>query len=233
MPAIARLVEKGRKVKSTGYRSELHISSLPINFSEKCVDIVSDIFDIPCKVIPCFLNLTMTPSNPVLHTTRLKVLFDGWKEGVVYDSIPLFYEDWDNDSSELLFACDDEVQRICSSLPEFQLQYVKSLKEHYESYTVQAMTDKISSIKSFKGLKSPAKKVDGGYIPDLHSRYFTADFSYGLTIIKQIAEFAGVDVPVIDSLMTWYKNIAVEKREFDYRDYGIIDYEDFRGFYLV
>lgn len=175
----------------------------------------------------------MTPSNPILHTTRLRTLFGDWHEGVVYQSVPLFYEGWDDASSELLIACDEEVQEICKALPEFELQFVKSLRIHYESPTVEAMTKKISSIAAFKGLTTPIVQVDGGEIPDLHSRYFTADFSYGLTIIKQVADFAGVKTPNIDETMAWYKSIAVEKGEFRFEDYGITDKETFTSFYLL
>lgn len=232
VPAIARLVKKGQTVKSTGYRDELHVSALPIGNAEKCAELISGIFDMPCKVIPNFLNLTMTPSNPILHTTRLRTLFRDWHPGVTYESIPLFYEEWDDASSELLIACDEEVQEICKALPEYQLDYVKSLREHYESPTVEAMTKKISSIQAFKGLTTPTVKVEGGLIPDLHSRYFTADFSYGLTIIKQIADFVGVETPNIVEIMDWYKGIALETEEFRFEEFGINDMNTFEKFYL-
>ena len=233
VPAIARLIQKGKTVKSTGYRDELHVAALPKKNAEMCAELIGSIFDKRTTVIPNFLNLTMTPSNPILHTTRLRTLFDSWHEGVVYDSMPLFYEEWDDASSELLIACDEEVQEICRALPEFELQYVKSLRVHYESPTVEAMTRKISSIAAFKGLTTPVVNVDGGVIPDLHSRYFTADFSYGLTIIKQVANFAGVRTPNIDDTMAWYKNIAIEKEEFQFADYGIINRDTFNKFYLM
>lgn len=233
VPAIARLVQKGKTVRSTGYRDELHVASLPRKNAEICAELIGGIFNKKTTVIPNFLNLTMTPSNPILHTTRLRTLFGDWHEGVVYDSMPLFYEEWDDASSELLIACDEEVQAICRALPEFELQYVKSLRVHYESPTVDAMTKKISSIAAFKGLTTPTIKVDGGLIPDLHSRYFTADFSYGLTIIKQIADFAGVKTPNIDETMAWYKSIAIEKEEFSFSDFGIMDMDSFRMFYLM
>jgi hypothetical protein len=69
-------------------------------------------------------------------------------------------------------------------------------------------------------------------MPDLRSRYFTADFSYGLSIIRQIAEFAGVQTPNIDETMAWYKSIAVETSEFRFADYGICDRETLGDFYL-
>ena len=232
VPAIARLVKKGATVRSTGYRDELHVSAIPASNVEICCDLIQSIFDIPTKPIPSFLNLTLTPSNPILHTTRLRTLFKDYQPGVVYRSMPLFYEEWDNASSELLIACDEEVQQICKALPEFKLEYVKSLRVHYESPTVEAMTRKISSITAFKGLTTPTIEVDGGVIPDLHSRYFTADFSYGLTIIKQVADLADVPTPNIDSTMLWYKNIAIERNEFRFEDFGITDMKSFSDFYL-
>lgn len=233
VPAIARLVQKGKTVKSAGYRDELHVAALPRVNAKSCARLIESIFDKRTAVIPDFLNLTMTPSNPILHTTRLRTLFGDWHEGVVYDSMPLFYEEWDDATSKLLIACDKEVQEICRALPEFELQYVKSLREHYESPTVEAMTKKISSIPAFKGLVTPVAPVEGGVIPDLHSRYFTADFSYGLTIMKQVADFAGVKTPDIDATMDWYRNIAVEKEEFRFEDFGITDKETFKRFYMM
>lgn len=233
VPAIARLVKKGRSVKSVGYRNELHVAALPKKDTARCADLIGSFFDKKTITIPNFLNLTMTPSNPILHTTRLRTIFKDWKENHVYSSVPLFYEEWDDESSELLIACDDEVQAICRGLPEFELQYVKSLREYYESPTVDAMTKKISSINAFKGLTTPTVNVGRGLIPDLHSRYFTADFSYGLTIIQQVAEFAGVQTPNINETMAWYKTIAIEKEEFQFGDFGINDKNDFEHFYLI
>lgn len=231
VPAIARLIQKGKTVKSTGYRDELHISAFPHQKADECAKLIGSIFDKKTTVIPNYLNLTLMPSNPILHTTRLRTLFNDWHEGVVYKRVPLFYEEWNDASSELLIACDDELQKICRALPEFDLQYVRSLRLHYESMTAQAMTNKISSIPAFKGLSSPTVKVDGGLIPDLHSRYFTADFSYGLSIIKQVAVFACVDTPNIDETLDWYKRIALNKDKFCFSDYGINNIEDLRQFY--
>lgn len=231
VPAIARLVQKGKTVRSTGYRNELHIVATPSENTGEICDVISSIFEIPCRPISNYLNLTLTPSNPIVHTTRLYTLFRDYKEGVTYESVPLFYEGWDDASSEMLLSCDEEVQKICKALPEIDLSSVKSLKDYYESYTVSDMTKKISGIPAFKGLSTPAVKVDGGYIPDLHSRFFTADFSYGLTLIKHVADFAGVSVPNIDKVMQWYENIAIEKKAFAYSNYGINSKQDLIDFY--
>ena len=233
VPAIARLVKKGTTVRSTGYREELHIAALPHYYADKCAEIIESIFGIRSTTIPNYLNLTMTPSNPILHTTRLRILFENWKKNMVYEQVPLFYEEWDNASSELLLACDQEVQNICQALPEFDLQYVESLRIHYESSTAEELTLKISSIPAFQGLIAPVIRSEGGYIPDLHSRYFTSDFSFGLTIIKQLAGFAEISTPFIDDTLDWYKSIAIETEEFSFADYGITDKVTLNSFYSL
>ena len=71
------------------------------------------------------------------------------------------------------------------------------------------------------------------FIPDLHSRYFTADFPYGLSVIQQIGNIAGVDMPNIDSLIDWYDEIAIVNDKLIISDYGISDMETLREFYLL
>ena len=233
VPAIARLIKKGKIVKSTGYRKELHVAALPAEYAEICAELIQGIFNIRTTVIPNFLNLTMTPSNPILHTSRLRSLFGEWKPGKYYSNIPLFYEDWDDESSELLIAMDEEVQEICRSISEIDLSFVKSLKIHYESPDVHSMTRKISSISAFKGITTPVKQTEDGYMPDLDSRYFTADFNYGLSIIQQIGRMAEVKMPCIDETMNWYKSIYTHKDMFEYKTYGIRTKEDLFNFYSI
>lgn len=194
VPSVARLIEYGNTVKAIGYRDEMFVAAIPHKETGECCKIIESIIGVKTTPLPNYLNITLTPSNPILHTTRLRNLYGDWKEGVVYKKVPLFYENWNNETSELLIACDTEVQQLCKTLP-FNLSYVKSLCVHYESPTAEAMTKKISGITGFKGLTSPTKKVEGGYIPDFNSRYFTADFSYGLVILIQIAEYVNIDVP--------------------------------------
>lgn len=231
VPSVARLVEYGKTVRAVGYRNELFVAAIPNAKTGECCEIVQDIFDMKTSLLPNYLNITLTPSNPILHTTRLRNLYGDWHEGVVYDSVPLFYEDWNNATSELLIKCDDEVQKLCRKLDKFDLSYVKSLRIHYESPTAEAMTKKISSIPGFKGLTSPTVKVEGGYIPDFDSRYFTADFSYGLTILMQIAEFVGSEAPNMKETLYWYYGLVGRRDEYQFSDYDINTFEDFVDFY--
>ena len=232
VPSVARLVKYGQKVCATGYRKELFLAAMPASYAQKCSRIVSDIMDMKCTALPNYLNVTLTPSNPILHTTRLYTLFSDYKEGVYYDRVPLFYEEWSDKSSELLIKCDYEVQQMCRLISEFDLSYVKSLKEHYESNTAAELTNKLRSIESLKGIGTPVVSVGDKFIPDLSSRYFTADFPYGLEILKQIADLLGFEAANIKNTLEWYYRLSGNRSGFSYRGYGINTYEDFREFYL-
>lgn len=283
VPAIARLTERGKTVCCSGYKEKLYIAALPSGKTDECCTIIESIYDIPCVRLPGFLALTLTPSNPILHTARLYTIFRDFAPGVTYTNIPLFYEDWDDASSELLLACDDEIQEICKAMPDFGLEYVVSEREFYGADTTEEMTRAISAEKSLLGLTTPAVKaqpvaaksrgIDGfrtrrrqrkeaienhasrrsmwravaqkrheeylnmktgaeSMIPDLHSRYFTADFPYGLTVIRQIGDIAGVSMPNIEKLLDWYDRIAIINDKLMLEDYGITDMESLREFYL-
>lgn len=232
VPSVARLEEYGKIVRATGYRDELHVATLPNERTRECSQLISDIFDKKCIPLPNYLNVTLTPSNPILHTTRLRKLFEDYTDGGVYERVPLFYEEWTDETSQLLLKCDDEVQMLCKLLNQFDLSYVKSLKLHYESPTPEAMTKKISSIKGFKGLTSPIVKVENGYIPDLNSRYFMEDFPYGLSIFVQIADFVGLEARNMKETLNWYYQLVSVKDEYHYTDYGINCLNDFIEFYM-
>ena len=280
VPAIARLTERGRTVCCSGYKEKLFVAALPSCHTEECVALTESIYDIPCVRLPGFMALTLTPSNPILHTARLMTIFRDYEPGVTYDSLPLFYEEWDDASSELLLACDDEVLEICRALPGFGLEYVVSEREFYNADTVEKMTNAIRNEESLLGLTTPSVRSDAydargrglsgfrmrrkqrwqrieqhiqrrfdwranleerqcrceenteGLIPDLHSRYFTADFPYGLSVIQQIGSIAGVSMPNIESLIEWYDNIAIINDKLCLSDYGIADIDDLKEFYL-
>lgn len=232
VPSVARLVEYGKQVRCIGYRDELLVGAIPKKYTGECAEIISNVFSKKVIASPNYLTLTLTPSNPILHTTRLRILFKDYTKGKYYTRLPLFYEEWNDESSELIFKCDDELQILCNMLTEFDLSNVKSLKLHYESDTVKQLTNKIRSIKGFKGLETPGIKTPNGYLPDFSSRYFTADFSFGLSIIKQIMDFVGMDGRNCKETLDWYyKLITNSTDEFKYSDYGIKDYESFIKFY--
>lgn len=226
VPSVARIIERGKSVRVQGYRDRLKLSAIPQSEASQLAGFMSEIFGIPCDILPNYLNVTLTPSNPILHTTRLRTLFADWRGGMIYPENPPFYGSWSNESSRLLFACDDELQKLCGIIG-LDLSEVKSLKIHYESDTPEALTRKIRGIKSLNALLSPMKKQNDGYVPDFTSRYFTADFPFGLAIIEDIAKLFSFN----SSTMKWYRETTGDNSHFRLKDYGINSQEEFYAVY--
>ena len=154
--SIARLKEKGKSVYMLGKKEKLFVSAITNNKSKEVSIILEKLFNIPCVCVNNYLAVTLTPSNPILHTSRLYAMF---KEQEKYEKEILFYEEWDEESSRILFECDDELRKICNKLDKLNLEEVVSLKEYYESKTEEKFANKLKSIKSFKGIKAPMIKL--------------------------------------------------------------------------
>ena len=231
VPTVARLEQYGKRVRCEGLRSELFLASIPSGKAQELSEFMSGLWGIPCTALPNYLSVTLTPSNPILHTTRLCTLFQDYEDGIVYDRNPLFYGEWSDLSSELLLACDGELQEMLRIMDKLDLSNVRSLRLHYESETVEAMTKKICSIKSLHGLPSPMEQVDNGWIPDFSSRYFTADFPYGLAIIEELASVLGYDAPNIKNTMDWYRRVTGNTNRLDISQYGIKCLDDIYALY--
>ena len=217
VPGVFRLEEYGKKVKLSGKRDKLFIGSLNAKDEEilSFNRFVIDFFEIPCEVLPNYLCITLTPSNPILHTTRLYSMFKDYSEGEFYDRNMLFYEEWTVESSKFLIECDAELQKLCREIEKYglDLKTVRSLKEHYAVGDEISMTSKIRSISSFKGLTSPMKQTENGWIPDFSSRYFSADFPYGLKIILDIAKCFSVPAKKIEIIWNWYVSLNLPNNE--------------------
>ena len=229
VPFIARLKQYG---KSVWFERKPSISLAKFR-GEVIASVNRDmekLFDIPCAAAGNYLSITLTPSNPVLHTSRLYAMFG--KSDSTFERNEPFYAAWNDEASEILFRLDDEVQAICRALPKVDLSGVVSLKIHYESDTVPALTKKLRSIPSLSKILSPMKKTFDGWQPDFDNRYFKCDFEFGLDILLQFAETLKLTSPTMNEVMNWYKrktgNFA---RAVKLVDYGINSEQDIYKFY--
>lgn len=223
--SIARLRERGHSVAMLGRKAELQLAAIPGTQAHELARMMENLFDMPCRVLPNYLSVTLTPSNPLLHTARLYSLFRDW-HGQDFARNVLFYEEWDDLASEMLLRTDAELQRLCAVIP-LELESVKSLRRHYESATVAEMTRKIRSIPAFGGLPAPMSRTAGGWQPDFSSRYFTTDFSYGLKILLDICGLFNIPSPAMQELWDWYTGIHTPAHSFALD----LSREDFLGLY--
>lgn len=226
--SIARIKDHGRSVYALGKKERLFIGSIPSVKAEDYAPIMEALFDIPTTAVPNYLNVTLTPSNPILHTARLCAMFRDTEKDTAYPKNPLFYEEWDDASSELLLKCDTELHKMVRAIP-LDLRYVESLAEIYEGETPPEVTKTIRETEYFKGLGSPMKRDGDDWYIDWESRYFTADFPYGLKILIDIAGLFDVPVPDLTETWEWYLGYAPDTPRFEMK----LDREELLELYRI
>lgn len=201
-PYIARISTYGQSARLLGYKKELQAAFINVADCETLCHTLTELFGTPVRRLGHFLEASLTNSNPLLHPARLYSLFGQWQPGTIYREIPGFYSSWDDESSVLLTACDDEFQSMLAALP-VRLTPIPRLLDYYESTDPSSLTRKIRSIPAFQAIPAPMKATEGGYVPDFGNRYFTEDFPFGLLLIRSIAELTGTPTPHIDRILEW------------------------------
>ena len=204
VPFISRVNEYGKSAHLLGYKNSHNIAIENVSNHKKVefAIMMQDWFERPINILHNYYEASLTNSNPLLHTSRLYTMFGGENEGKVFERMILFYEEWTEAAADLYIKMDEEFFRLLKVLPVSE-GYLPPVLEYYESSDANSLAFKLSSIQGFKGITSPMKQIDGGWIPDFESRYFTEDFPYGLRYIWQLAHEKGIDCPNIDKVYKW------------------------------
>lgn len=202
VPFISRVIEYGHRARLMGYKESLELAIERSTHPEILCETLSDILRTPIHLLSSHYEVSLSNSNPLLHPSRLYSLWKDWHSGIVYDRIPLFYEEWTDEAAELYINMDNELQALLDTLP-VRKGSIATVLDYYESTDAASLAQKLRSIEAFKGILSPMIKVEGGYVPNFQSRYFTEDFPYGLAIVHRLAHEKGVPSPTIDMIYDW------------------------------
>lgn len=207
VPFICRIKKYGHSANLLGYKKSLNVAYWDVEDTTITTEWLADIFQTPVHVLNHPLEATLTNSNPILHPARLFTLFHNFEETTPFVNPPLFYEDWDDCSSENLIACDNEFQSLTAVLG-IGREVIPSLLDYYESTDAASLTAKIRSIEAFRGIYAPTIRIEGGYAPDYDNRYFSEDIPFGLMLIKYMAEINSIATPSIDRIIRWYERLS-------------------------
>ena len=187
VPFISRVTKYGEKAELKGYKSLLKIGGSKSSNLQALSSFFTDALSTPTITLHHYLEATLTNSNPILHPSRIFGMLSD-HVGDLYDREYLFYEEWDEKSSDVLIHQDE----------------IPCLLDYYESTDISSLTQKIRSIKAFKGIKmGMIPQENGQFTIDYSNRYFTEDIPYGLLIIKSLGILLNVPTPMIDKVIYW------------------------------
>lgn len=214
VPYISRIEVPGRRVRMSGPRTRHRVY---VSDERRRLEV--------CKACLCFfeadveylhspMTFVFNNSNPLLHPSRLVVLFDNWRHRF-YDRNPGFYTEWTDESSRLYLSADCEMFEAVKRMDDSGacLQDYESVRMHYGVQTAEELTVKLRSIVGFQGISSPMKMVGACWIPDFSSRYFTEDIPFGTKAILMHAQKLNVSVPTIANLIQNLERIQCEGLE--------------------
>lgn len=207
VPFISRTTEYGRSAELKGYKPLLNLAVEQTADKEALRLTIEQLFHTPTQLLQSHYEASLTNSNPLLHPSRLYTLWKDWHEGIVYDKNPYFYADWTLEAAQLYIDMDAEFQTLLRTLP-VRSEAIPDVLTYYESHDAASLAHKLRTIPAFQGILSPMKEVEGGFLPDFHSRYFTEDFPFGMRFIIELAQEKGVQIPKIKEVYEWGINRA-------------------------
>jgi len=216
MPLNCRITDWGKRVELAALKESYDLAAVPAQNAESAAKAFSKLLGKPCKAIGNYVGINLHCSNPNLHPGRLYRMWSGYREGVVYPENPLFYETWDDASTEWLMKINDERlaiwKAILAKYPKVgKVEQVPDMFTYIKAiYGPQVkdpstFTSAIRSCDGYKGFRCPMKQVQGGFVPDFANRYFTEDIPEGVAMYKGIADLAGVQTPVMDEIVCFFQ----------------------------
>lgn len=204
VPFISRTIRYGHEAALLGYRPEFNIAIERDNETGKEAfrKWIEETFGSKTRLMKNFYEVSITNSNPILHTSRLYTMFSDWPDEKRINRNILFYEEWTTEAAELLLKMDAELFKILEHLPVTP-GYLTPLIDYYESHDAESLKNKLSSINGLKGITSPMRQDAAGWFPDYGNRYFTEDFGYSLRYIWELGKKYDIEMPNIDKVYQW------------------------------
>ena len=101
VPFICKAVNYGKDINIIGPKKHLYATSYPLENIHYVCNAVNHCYFIPVIPIPGFLNLTLVPSNQIIHPGRVYHFFKEWDGKSTFEAskMPKLYEDLDDGSA--------------------------------------------------------------------------------------------------------------------------------------
>jgi hypothetical protein len=159
------------------------------------------------------LGITLRSLNAYSHPPIMYGRWKDWK-GKALERPPLFYQDIDEETAELLGKISEEVvttsKWIMAQYPRVDLSQVIPMYDWDIGCYGNDIKDKTNLMTALRtnpgyaGITHPMIETENGeYVPDFNHRFLAEDVPFGLVVIRGIAEIAGTPTPCMDRVLAW------------------------------
>ena len=156
VPFISRIINYGHVAELKGYKESLSVAAEQTDKKEEVRATLEKLFITPTKLLESYYEVSLSNSNPLLHTARLYTMWKDWEPGMDYGENPQFYSDWTIEAAELLIAMDEEFQMLLKKIG-LKDGAIPPVLRYYESTDADSLTKKLHLIPAFKGIPAPMK----------------------------------------------------------------------------
>tara|TARA_R110000824_G_scaffold280632_1_gene468722 strand:- start:4881 stop:6059 length:1179 start_codon:yes stop_codon:yes gene_type:complete len=220
VPHTALELDPGQSIRMGGAKSVLHVATHDRETGEarrKLIGHLKRLYDAPVELLENFLEITLTPGNPIMHSSVIYGLigpFGQWHNRTF--SVPIY---WWSECPEIgayfLERCDAESQALCVRLEQVLLADLSSVRplkdEIVDAYGDQiadchTMLSVLRSNRAYDGITAPlvpAGEGLDGLIMDPQSRAFQEDVAFGLALLVEMGRRLSVSLPHIEEIFNW------------------------------
>lgn len=217
IPSTCKVITPGKDVVIIGPKKFLSVAVMPKIRSIEVQHLCNDMWGVPVNIVPNFMNMLMTPGNQIIHTGRLLGLFNN-KKAHPLDAIPFFYTDLNQLSADNMEKLSDEIQLIKQAIvkkyPSIDLDIVLPLRDRILLQYGNQVKDPTNLYTTFttntgyRVMTVPMNKIDDGrFVLNTKARTFVEDIPFGLCILLDLAEMAGVEVPFTVRCIEWHQSL--------------------------
>ena len=226
VPFLCKSFNYGVDVNLIGIKQHLYVCTYPAQNLYEVASLMSLVYTIPAVPIPNFMNLTLCPGNQIIHPGRVYGMFKDWdgKTGYNPADVPLLYEGLDDASAHEIQILSDDIQNIKAGIlkqyPDLDLTQVLPIKERIISMYGAQVKDTSNLTRVFQSNQGysrvtfpmvPSQEEQGKVVLNLNARFFWEDVPYGLLILKDIGELAGVPTPAVDKQILFHQKFMPVK----------------------
>lgn len=219
VPHIAFDLVPGKSVRMGGAKSQLYVAvhcrETPEN-TDILLDYLKQLYEAPVTLLSNYLEITLTPGNPIMHSSVIYGLIGPWGQwhGHAFNHIPCWWSDCPELGAYFLARCDEENQALCKAA-ELSLGIDLSSVQSLQQEIVEAYGDSISDPRTLLSVLRTNKAYEGIPLPliregrsdtfifDKNHRVFREDIGCGLSLLVSIGQRLRVPTPYIEEIYYW------------------------------
>jgi hypothetical protein len=214
LPWACRIARYGSQALVLGSKSSVGVAAHPATDTVRVAGLLTVLFKTRFSPLPNTLSVSLGNIGQVIHPGIMYGLLRDYSGEVwTEEQIPLFYQGVDEAAAGILSRLGAEITMLARRLedfaPQLDLSAVQGVYDWLVTSYPHSIADRTSlraafnTNSSYSGLKVPARRSGGGFVPDFGSRYLTEDIPYGLVFSRAVAKMAGMATPVMDEVITW------------------------------